>query len=117
MKFGMQKYRVAADSFPEITKPFTSAVARISNAVDDGPTGRKLTGGHVVNAILYWFVRLPEPVQVDLATYWMAELETLLAETDEERREAMSKLKAAVKPNLPDGLLGTADLTKKRPKA
>lgn len=109
MRYGDPKKRLVADSFQEVTRGLMEAFMTISSSVDTGPTGRKFTAGHLLNAIVYAFVRLPPAEQIERGTLWLAELETILAETDDEKREASKRLASLKKP---DGLLGTADLTK-----
>lgn len=76
-KEGQISYR----STKEIVKALDLVAARV--AVDlEGPLGRKMATGHVVNAVCLWLVRLPDDELSGVMRPLLKALERYLDETD-----------------------------------
>src|SRR5262245_19885370 len=92
-----RQHRLQALSVSEITDRFEDVAVAIGRV--QAFQGRKAKAGPLLNAMVLWFLGLPEPAQLALATEYLARLEVLLAETDEERRIARANVPGPVKDN------------------
>lgn len=83
-------YRLQGLSVPEIAGEFEEATLRVGRRFQFN--GKKLKPGPLLNAIVLWYLRLPEDERVRFSGEWIARLEESLAETDEERAAAILKI-------------------------
>lgn len=81
-----KEYRLQADSIGEITDAFDAAVKKLvrTHGLTFGARNFKLRPGPLLNALILWFVELPEEQRRKLAVDSVARLERFLAESVEE---------------------------------
>jgi hypothetical protein len=105
-------HRLQALSVPDITEPFEDAAIALSRVFEFN--GRKLKAGPLLNAIVMRFLEMSEKEQAEFAGEYLARLELLLAEDDNERVAAMNRLTAPSPKAWPKGPV--RDLTPSGPK-
>jgi hypothetical protein len=74
-RFG-KTYRLQADSVPEVAGDFEKAVLRLAHDVRF--QGRKLRPGPALNALVLWFVELPEAERERVARDAIRRLEAVM---------------------------------------
>jgi hypothetical protein len=81
MKRFTRKYRLQADSLPEITGEFDEIATRMARSVTFD--GGKLRNGHLLNALVLWFNELKPKERESIAMTAISRLEKAMEEDGE----------------------------------
>lgn len=107
MRAASDQRRISGNSWDEVWGPFQAAVSALRLTHTLG--GDKLRPGHVINALVLRFLRLPDEEQAAEMSRWLAELELLISDSPEERAVASETLIRLG--HKPDAVLRVRDVT------